>query len=110
MLPTSLWAIVPPKLGSIALETALLFCAIRLTETLGTLSFTRDTRAGYEMSLCMRLEPYSLSLTAFCLSSPALALDVTLNPVRYGSVASCMFPKASPKARNKIQARLDPGD
>ena len=28
-------------------ETALLFCAIRLTETLGTLSFSRGTRAGY---------------------------------------------------------------
>jgi hypothetical protein len=34
-------------------ETALLFCAIRAAETLGTLSFSRDTRAGYEMALCM---------------------------------------------------------
>jgi hypothetical protein len=62
------------------------------------------------MSLCLRLEPLSPSLTAFCLISPALAFEATLSPVRYGSVASCMFKKAEPKVRSKIQARLDPGD
>jgi hypothetical protein len=36
------------------IETALLFCAIRANEVLGTLSFTRDTRAGYETALCLR--------------------------------------------------------
>ena len=43
------------------LETALLFCAIRANEVLGTLSFTRDTRAGYEIALCMEPEAYELS-------------------------------------------------
>lgn len=89
------------------MEAALLFCAIRVAETIGTVSFSRDTRAGYETSLCLRHSP---STTAFCLMAPALVLDATGNPVRYGSVASCMFPKASPKVRKKIQARLDPGD
>ena len=86
-------------------ETALLLCAIRAAETLGTLAFSRDTRAGYEMALCMRPEGYSLS--TFCLNAPALALDVTGNPARFGSVAICMFQKAEPKVRNKIRARLD---
>jgi hypothetical protein len=40
-LPTSLWVIVS------GMEIALLFCAIRLTETLGTVAFSRDTRAGW---------------------------------------------------------------
>ena len=70
-------------------ETALLFCAIRSAETLGTLSFTRDTRVGWEMAYCLRREPYSLSFTAFCLTSPAFVLDGTLHPRRFGAVASC---------------------
>jgi hypothetical protein len=67
-------------------ETALLFCATRAAETMGTVSFTRDTRAGYEMALCMHRDG---ELSAFCLTSPALILDVTLHPARFGSVASC---------------------
>ena len=47
-------------------ETALLFCAIRAHEMLGTLSFTRDTRAGYEMALlCERLATDYLPVSAF---------------------------------------------
>jgi hypothetical protein len=61
------------------------------------------------MALCMKLEE-GYGLLPYCLSSPALAFEATLNPVRYGSVASCMFQKAEPKVRNKIQARLDPDD
>jgi len=45
-------------------------------------------------------------LLPYCLTYPALILDTTLNLARYGSVASCLVPKASPKVRNKIQARL----
>jgi hypothetical protein len=90
------------------MEIALLFCAIRAAETLGTVSFSRDTRAGYEMALCMHSDGYRVSDT--CLNAPALVLEVSGNPARYGSVASCMFQKASPKARNKSQARLDPAD
>jgi hypothetical protein len=90
----------------VGMETALLFCAIRAAETLGTVSFSRDTRAGYEVALCMRPEGYPLIDTVFCLTAPALALEVTNHPRRYGSVASCMFPKAEPKVRNKIQGRL----
>jgi len=76
------------------METALLFCAIRAAETLGTLPYARDSD-GYRLS-------------EVCLNAPALVLEVTGNPTRYGSVASCMFQKAKPKARNKIQGRLDP--
>ena len=32
------------------METALLFCAIRAAEILGTVAFSRDTRAGFEIS------------------------------------------------------------
>ena len=91
------------------IETALLFCAIRAHEMLGTLSFTRDTRAGYETALCRKPEEFSTGLLSFCLTSPALAPDVTGNPRRFGSVASCFTGafKASPeKVRNKSQDRL----
>jgi len=77
---------------------------------LGTLSFTRDTRAGYEIALCMKRDG---GLSTFCLTSPALVLDVTLHPARYGSVASCFpyaFEKAPPKVRNKDQGRLHAAD
>ena len=37
--------------ASMGVETALLFCAIRAVETLGTLSSTRDTRAGADIAL-----------------------------------------------------------
>ena len=91
-------------------ETALLFCAIRAHEMLGTLSSTRDTRAGYEIALCMKRDG---GLSTFCLTSPALVLDVTLHPARYGSVTSCFTGvfKANPeKVRNKDQGRLHPAD
>ena len=87
-------------------ETALLFCAIRANEMLGTLSFSRDPRAGYEIAVCMKRDG---RLSTFCLTSPALALDVTLHPARFGSVASCFtyaFQKAPPKLRKKDQGRL----
>jgi len=95
------------------METALLFCAIRAAETLGTVSFSRDTRAGWEIARCIHRAPYSLELTTFCLASPALVLEATGDPRRFGSVTSChpgAFEKAQPKVRNKIQARLGPGD
>ena len=61
-------------------ETALLFCAIRAHEMLGTLSFTRDTRAGYETALCMRKTGYSISDDLdLCVYAPALLLDATGN-------------------------------
>jgi len=60
------------------------------------------------MALCMRPEGYPLIDAAFCLTSPALALEVTNHPRRFGSVASCFFPKVSSKVPNKIQARLSP--
>jgi hypothetical protein len=91
-------------------ETALLFCAIRANEMLGTLPFARDTRAGYEIALCMKRDG---GLSTFCLTSPALVLDVTLHPARYGSVTSCFTGvfKANPeKVRNKDQGRLHPAD
>jgi hypothetical protein len=66
-------------------ETALLFCAIRAAETLGTLSFTRDTRAGYEIALCLKLEQ-GYGLLPSCLTHPARFLDISFNPRRYGSV------------------------
>ena len=91
------------------IEIALLFCALRTVETLGTLSFTRDTRAGYEMAWCLKREELTYSLLTFCLTSPAFVLDATLNPRRFGSVASCFTGafKASPeKVRNKSQDRL----
>jgi hypothetical protein len=91
-------------------ETALLFCAIRAHEVLGTLSFTRDTRAGYEMALCLKREELTYGLLTFCMTSPAFVLDATLDPARFGSVASCFFVKASPKAHNKSQDRLLPAD
>jgi hypothetical protein len=88
------------------IEIALLFCALRTVETLGTLSFTRDTRAGCETALCLKPEEFNTGLLSFCLTSPALALDVTGNPRRFGSVATGAF-KASPeKVRNKSQDRL----
>jgi hypothetical protein len=43
------------------LETALLFCDIRTNEMLGTLSFSRDPRAGYEIAVCMRRIGYRLT-------------------------------------------------
>ena len=92
-------------------ETALLFCAIRANEVLGTLSFTRDTRAGYEMALCVHRDGYRLS--DLCLNAPAFVLDVTLDPARFGFVASCYtgaFAKATPKVRNKRQDRLHAAD
>src|SRR5262245_57643731 len=99
------------------METALLFCAIRLNEVLGTLPFARDTRAGYEMALCMRKIGYRLSAdlgdSELCVNAPALVLDVTLHPRRFGSVASCYtgaFVKAPPKVPNKIQDRLHAAD
>ena len=95
-------------------ETALLFCAIRANEVLGTLSFTRDTRAGYETALCLRKTGYSLSNDLdLCVNAPALLLDATGNPRRFGSVASCFTGafKASPeKVRNKSQDRLHAAD
>jgi hypothetical protein len=109
---------VPHHIGaSMGVETALLFCAIRAAETLGTIAFSRDTRAGYETALCLKLDDLKLDelnygLLTFCLTSPALVFDAVLDPVRFGSVASCntaAFQKA-PKARNKSQARLDPAD
>ena len=94
------------------METALLFCAIRAAETLGTVAFSRDTRAGYETALCLKLDELNYGLLTFCLTSPALVFDAVLDPVRFGSVVSCntaAFQKA-PKVRNKSQARLDPAD
>jgi hypothetical protein len=90
-------------------ETALLFCAIRANEVLGILPFARDTRAGYEMALCLKREELTYGLLTFCMTSPALALDATGDPRRVGSVASCYtgaFGKAAPKVRNKSQDRL----
>jgi len=91
------------------METALLFCAIRAAETLGTVAFSRDTRAGYETALCLKLEELNPGLLILCLTSPGLVFDGVPNPVRFGSVAGCnmaAFHKASPKVRNKSQARL----
>ena len=100
------FALLEPFMASVmvGMETALLFCAIRAAETLGTVAFSRDTRAGFEIALCMKVKEDGL--LPYCLTYPALILDTTLNPARYGSVASCLVPKASPKVRNKIQARL----
>src|SRR5262249_11482626 len=102
---------------AMGVETALLFCAIRLTETLGTLSYARDPRAGYEVALCMRKIGYRLTanlrVTELCVNAPALMLDITLHPRRFGSVASCdtsLFAKASPKVLKKYQARLSPDE
>jgi len=99
------------------IETALLCCAIRTHEMLGTLSFTRDTRAGYEMALCMRKIGYKLSASfgdsELCVNAPALMLDVTGNPRRFGSVASYFTGAFKPnprKVRNKDQDRLHPAD
>jgi hypothetical protein len=91
-------------------ETALLFCAIRANEVLGTLSFTRDTRAGYETALCLKREELTYGLLTLCMTSPAFVLDVTLDPARFGSVASCFFVKAAPKVPNKRQDRLHAAD
>jgi hypothetical protein len=78
------------------------------------LSFTRDTRAGYDTALCMRKTGYSLSDDLdLCVDAPALLLDATGDPRRFGSVASCFTGafKASPeKVRNKSQDRLSPAD
>ena len=71
------------------IETALLFCAIRANEVLGTLSFTRDTRTEYETALCLRKTGYSLSNDLdLCVNAPALLLDATGNPRRFGSWSS----------------------
>jgi hypothetical protein len=96
------------------METALLFCAIRLSEVLGTLSYARDPRAGYETALCMRKIGYRLSAdlgdTELCINAPALTLEAVLHPRRFGSVATCYtgaFVKKPPhKVRNKYQDRL----
>jgi hypothetical protein len=51
-------------------------------------------------------------LSSFCLTSPALVLDATLHPARFGSVASCYsgaFAKAAPKVR-KNRDRLQPSE
>ena len=91
------------------LETALLFCAIRANEVLGTLSYTRDTRAGYEIALCMEPEAYELS--NHCLNEPGLVLEALLNPARFGSVTSCYstpFVKALTNLPPKSQDRLQP--
>jgi hypothetical protein len=75
-------------------------------KTLGTLSFTRDTRAGYEIALVPEAGGIDIPLLTFCLTSPAFVLDATLKPTPFGSVASCytgVF-KASPEeVRNKRQ-------
>jgi hypothetical protein len=71
--------------ASMGVETALLFCAIRATETMGAVSFARE-RAGYEVALCVKRDG---ELSTFCLTSPALLLNATLHPSRFGSVASC---------------------
>ena len=98
------------------LETALLFCAIRAAETLGTLSFTRDTRAGYEIALCMHKTGYSSDAgdLDICLNAPGRVLDILNHPRRFGSVASCdtgAFVKDTPhKVRKKYQARFQPAD
>src|SRR5262249_21004050 len=94
---------------AMGVETALLFCAIRAAETMGTVSFARDTRAGYEIAWCLKREEFSYGLLNLCLTSPALILDATLHPARFGSVASCFtgaFEKASPNVHNKDQDRL----
>ena len=95
-------------------ETVLLFCAIWAAETLGTLSFTHDTRAGYETALCMRKTGYSISDDLdLCVYAPALLLDATGNPRRFGSVASCFtgaFKARPKKVRNKDQGRLHASD
>jgi hypothetical protein len=57
--------------ASMGVETALLFCAIRANEVLGTLSYTRDTRAGYEMAWCLKQEEFSYGLLRLCLTEPA---------------------------------------
>src|SRR5262245_60571721 len=112
---------MPIDLGAsstVGVDTALLFCAIRANEVLGTLSFTRDTRAGYEVALCMRKIGYRLTAdlgdTEFCVDATALVLDVIKHPRRFGSVASCYtgaFVKETPhKVQKKNQARLSPAD
>ena len=71
--------------ASMGVETALLFCAIRLTETLGTVSFSRDTRAAYETTLCLKLEELNPGLLTLCLTSHALLyFDATLNQPTLG--------------------------
>jgi hypothetical protein len=59
-------------------ETALLFCAIRANEMLGTLSFSRDPRAGYEIAVCMKRDG---RLSTFCLTSPARSTSLSTPPV-----------------------------
>ena len=70
-------------------ETALLFCAIRAAETLGTLSFTRDTRAGYEIALCLKLEQ-GYGLLPSCLTHPARFLDISFNRAAMGPLYLCV--------------------
>src|SRR5262249_4894770 len=121
-------AIVQPQHGAsinvqrgcimLGVETALLFCAIRAAEMLSTLPYARDTRAGYEIGLCMRRIGFRLSAsfgdTELCVNAPALVLDGVKHPRRFGSVASCYtgaFVKETPhKVRNKDQGRLHAGE
>jgi hypothetical protein len=92
-------------------ETALLFCAIRASETLGTLPFAHDTRAGYEIALCMKRDG---GVSILCLTEPAIVLEFTGHPRRFGSVAACYtgaFVKETPhKVRKKYQVRFQPAD
>jgi hypothetical protein len=61
------------------------------------------------MALCLHKDGYRLS--DLCLNAPAIVLEVTGDPRRFGSVASCFIPeKAKPKVPNKIQARLNAGE
>jgi len=95
-------------------ETALLFCAIRAAEMLGTLPYARDPRAGYEMAWCLKREEFNYGLLRLCLTEPASLLDAVGHPRRFGSVGSCdtgAFVKETPhKVRNKSQDRLHAGE
>ena len=92
----------------------MLFCAIRLNEVLGTLSFTRDTRAAYEMALFMRTVGFWMfDNRDLCMNAPALVLELSGNPRRFASLPYCpigVFEKAPPKVRNKSQDRLHAGE
>jgi hypothetical protein len=65
-------------------ETALcLFSAMRAGEMLGTLSYTRDMRAGYEIAVCMRRIGYRLTAspgdTELCVNAPTRLCSMELN-------------------------------
>ena len=90
------------------METALLFCAIRAAETLGTLAFSRDTRAAYETTLCLKLEELNPGLLTLCLTSPALLyFDATLNPAHFGSVGVAIWPRSRKRSlKSETKFRL----